>query len=84
MHDISHASYYEDAARRAFHEEVAGVEPAYVLPTILRAARLREAWLIALVCTIGALIILAGLLLLWSREQPAPAPSPTSTRIWEA
>lgn len=83
MHDISNASY-EDAARRTFHEEVAGVEPAYVLPTILTGARRREAWLIALVGTIGALIILAGLLLLWSREPTPPAPSPSSTRIWEA
>lgn len=83
MHDISNASY-EDAARRAFREEVADVEPAYVLPTILRAARLREAWLITLVCTVGALIILSGLLLLWSREPAPPAPTPTSTRIWEA
>lgn len=44
-----------------------------------------EAWLLALVGTIGALLILVGLLLLWGQEQPAPpSPSPTSTRLWEA
>ena len=77
--------YYENALRDTFREETARVEPAYVLPTILAGARRREAWLLALVATVGALFILAGLLLLWGQEQPAPAPSPSSsTRPWEA
>ncbi|MCK2219748.1 hypothetical protein MF672_039025 [Actinomadura sp. ATCC 31491] len=77
--------YYEDAARRAFHEEVADVEPRYVLPQILTGARRREAWLLALTATIGALLILAGLLLLtWGQEQPPAAPKTISTRPWEA
>ncbi|MET8866489.1 hypothetical protein ABZW11_26425 [Nonomuraea sp. NPDC004580] len=80
--------YYENALTRAFRDEVADVEPRYVLPTIVAAARRREAWLVALVATVavlGALLIVVGLLLLRGQDQPAPAPSPSSsTRLWEA
>lgn len=59
------------------------------MPPILtppRRAPRPEAWLLALVGTIGALLILVGLLLLWGQEQPADpsSPVPTSTRLWEA
>lgn len=94
MHDSSHAShhYYETALRRTFAEEVADVEPRYVLPQtvargqyLARRQRRAEAWFLALVGTVGALLILIGLLLMWGQEQPAdPSPVPSSTRPWEA
>lgn len=76
MHD------HEALLRHELHRADA-VQPTYALPTILRGARRREAWLIVLVATVGALVILVGLVLL-AREQPAPAPQTTSTRLWEA
>ncbi|MEV4174026.1 hypothetical protein [Nonomuraea sp. NPDC049709] len=79
--------YYENALGRAVHEEVAGVEPAYVLPQIQRRAHHRETWLLALVVTVaalGTLLVLVGLLLEWGQEQPAPTTPSSSTRPWEA
>lgn len=78
---------YAPRLRRALSDEVAAVHPAYVLPEIRRAARRREVWLLALVVTVavlGTLLIVVGLLLTWGQEQPAPSPSTSSTRLWEA
>lgn len=81
MHDR-----HEKVLRRELAKADA-VQPAPTLAQILIAARRREAWILALVFTmaaLGALLVLAGLLLMSGQEQP-PAPTPTSsTRLWEA
>lgn len=75
----------EPALRQALVDAVTTVEPQPALPQVLAAAaRRREAWLITLAATIGALLILAGLLLAWGHDQPAPPAPATSTRLMEA
>lgn len=83
MHDLTNpvrqAVDHEQLLRAALHAEVDRLEPCDCLTTI-RTRRI-GVWLVALVATVGVLMILAGLLMLNARHEPPPAPTSSP---WEA
>lgn len=81
MHDTN-------TLRAALHDEVDGIDPCdcadQIRQRIANAARQGAPWLIALTAAIGALLILAGLLMLaaeYRRAEPSQTPA---TRPLEA
>jgi hypothetical protein len=84
MRDTAHAVAHEALLARALHAEVADMHPRPLLDEILDAAPHRS-WLClwVLAATVGALLILAALLLAASHRQPTPTTTVPS-RLLEA
>ncbi|MER7500487.1 hypothetical protein AB0L05_27895 [Nonomuraea pusilla] len=86
MQRIPHPSDHDERLQRALADEVDRLEPCDCLPQILAAAHRPAWWAIALTATVGALLLLLGLLMLLraGQSEPAPSPVPPSTRLLEA
>lgn len=80
MHDLTNPVRHADALRGAMHAEVDDLEPCDCLPHILDQARRTSPWAYAVVAglLIGALLIVAGLLMLADHTPPSP---PTTTLV---